>query len=73
LGQRIAPREGAPWFWSHQYQTKLQTVGLCTGDDDLVRGAPDSGKFSVVYLRNGMMIAIDCVNAVREFAQGKPA
>jgi 3-phenylpropionate/trans-cinnamate dioxygenase ferredoxin reductase subunit len=66
------PAEAAPWFWSHQYDTKLQTVGLCTGYDDLVvRGEPQDGRFSVIYLQNGRMIAIDCVNAVREFAQGK--
>jgi 3-phenylpropionate/trans-cinnamate dioxygenase ferredoxin reductase subunit len=66
------PAEAAPWFWSHQYDTKLQTVGLATAYDDLVvRGEPGEGRFSVVYLHNGRMIAIDCVNAVREFAQGK--
>jgi 3-phenylpropionate/trans-cinnamate dioxygenase ferredoxin reductase component len=61
-----------PWFWSHQYETKLQTVGLLTGYDELaVRGDPAGGKFSVVYLRQGMIIALDCINNLRDFSRGK--
>lgn len=61
-----------PWFWSHQYETKLQTVGLFTGYDELaVRGDPAGGKFSVVYLRQGVVIAMDCINSLRDFTRGK--
>jgi 3-phenylpropionate/trans-cinnamate dioxygenase ferredoxin reductase subunit len=61
-----------PWFWSHQYETKLQTVGLLTGYDELaVRGDPAGGKFSVVYLRQGVVIALDCINHLRDFSRGK--
>jgi 3-phenylpropionate/trans-cinnamate dioxygenase ferredoxin reductase subunit len=61
-----------PWFWSTQYDLKLQTVGLSTGHDQaLLRGSPDSRAFSVVYLRGGRVIALDCVNMVRDFVQGK--
>jgi len=79
-GKRVAdaimgrpPREEpVPWFWSHQFDVKLQTAGLFNGYDDLVvRGEPGSGKFSVVYLRQGVVIAVDTVNNVRDFAQGK--
>ena len=61
-----------PWFWSNQYDLKLQTVGLSTGfDDTVVRGDPAVRSFSVVYLRDGRVIALDCVNAVKDYVQGK--
>jgi 3-phenylpropionate/trans-cinnamate dioxygenase ferredoxin reductase subunit len=61
-----------PWFWSNQYDLRLQTVGLSRGFDELVmRGDPDRGSFSLVYLRGGRVIALDCVNATRDFAQGR--
>ena len=61
-----------PWFWSNQYDLKLQTVGLSRGHDDLVvRGDPATRAFSLVYLRDGAVIALDCVNVVRDYAQGR--
>lgn len=64
--------DSVPWFWSHQYDLKLQTVGLSMGFDDVVvRGDPDTRSFSVVYLRQGRVIALDCVNATRDYVQGK--
>ncbi|MCY1285450.1 Ferredoxin--NAD(P)(+) reductase fdr [compost metagenome] len=64
--------EALPWFWSDQYDLKLQTVGLSTGHDQVVvRGEPQSRSFSVVYLKEGRVIAIDSVNLVRDFVQGK--
>jgi 3-phenylpropionate/trans-cinnamate dioxygenase ferredoxin reductase subunit len=66
------PVEPVPWFWSHQFDAKLQTVGLFNSHDDfVVRGDPASGSFSVVYRRGGEVIAIDSINRVRDFAQGK--
>ena len=66
------PYAATPWFWSNQYDLKLQTVGLCQGHDDLVvRGDPDARSFSVVYLRGGRVIALDCVNAVKDYVQGR--
>jgi 3-phenylpropionate/trans-cinnamate dioxygenase ferredoxin reductase subunit len=68
----LEPYTAVPWFWSTQYDLKLQTVGLSTGHDQaLLRGSPDSRAFSVVYLRGGRVIALDCVNMVRDFVQGK--
>ncbi|URW75464.1 FAD-dependent oxidoreductase [Sphingomonas donggukensis] len=67
-----AAYDAVPWFWSNQYDLKLQTVGLSTGHDAaVVRGDPDAAGFSVVYLREGRVIALDCVNAVRDYAQGR--
>ncbi|MEZ5926871.1 MAG: FAD-dependent oxidoreductase [Parvularculaceae bacterium] len=64
--------EATPWFWSNQYDLKLQTVGLNAGYDQIVlRGDPDSRSFSIVYLRNGRVIALDCVNAVKDYVGGR--
>ncbi len=57
-----------PWFWSDQYELKLQIVGLCQGYDMVVlRGDPDSRAFSCCYLRDGELIALDAVNHARDF------
>ena len=64
--------DALPWFWSNQYDLKLQTVGLSQGHDQTVtRGDPASRSFSIVYLRESRVIALDCVNAVRDYAQGR--
>lgn len=61
-----------PWFWSNQYDLRLQTVGLSGGHDAAVlRGDPASRSFSVVYVRDGRVIALDCVNATRDYVQGR--
>lgn len=66
------PYDALPWFWSDQYDFKLQTVGLSTGfDQSVLRGNPDAGSFSVIYVRRGRVIALDCVNAVRDYVQGR--
>jgi 3-phenylpropionate/trans-cinnamate dioxygenase ferredoxin reductase component len=70
-GQDVA-YQATPWFWSNQYDLKLQTVGLSTGfDQAVVRGDPATRSFSVVYLRREKVIALDCVNMVRDYAQGR--
>ena len=66
------PYHAVPWFWSNQFDLKLQTVGLSIGHDQtVVRGDIATRSFSVVYLRRGRVIALDCVNAARDFAQGR--
>ena len=61
-----------PWFWSNQYDLKLQTVGLSTGHDSaILRGDMAARSFSLVYLKNGRVIALDCVNATRDYVQGR--
>ncbi len=67
-----APYHAIPWFWSNQYDLKLQTAGLSTGHDRAVlRGDPATRSFSVVYLKTGKVIAIDCVNATKDYVQGR--
>jgi 3-phenylpropionate/trans-cinnamate dioxygenase ferredoxin reductase subunit len=66
------PYAPVPWFWSHQYDVKLQTAGLLTGYEDfVVRGDPQTGRFSVVYLADSTIIAVDAVNQAKDFIQGK--
>ena len=66
------PYEVVPWFWSNQYDARLKTVGLLTGYDELVvRGNPSKPGFTVVYLRAGQVIALDCVNTPVDFAHGR--
>lgn len=61
-----------PWFWSNQYDLKLQTVGLSAGHDAAVlRGDPAARSFTVIYLKRGQVIALDCVNSARDYAQGR--
>lgn len=66
------PYHALPWFWSNQYDLKLQTAGLSIGHDETVlRGDPASRSFSVSYLKQGRIIAIDCVNAMKDYVQGR--
>jgi 3-phenylpropionate/trans-cinnamate dioxygenase ferredoxin reductase subunit len=61
-----------PWFWSDQYDLKLQIAGLSQGYDRAVlRGNPDSRSFSCVYLADERMIALDAVNNPKDFLQAK--
>jgi 3-phenylpropionate/trans-cinnamate dioxygenase ferredoxin reductase subunit len=61
-----------PWFWSNQYDLRLQTVGLSLGHDEaIVRGDPATRSFAVIYLKQGRVIALDCVNATRDYVQGR--
>lgn len=71
LGQGT-PYDAVPWFWSNQYDLRLQTVGLSIGyDERIVRGDPADRSFSVVYLHQGQVIAIDCVNRTKDYVQGR--
>lgn len=64
--------EAVPWFWSNQYDLKLQTVGLSDGHDAMViRGDISARSFSVLYLRAGRVVALDCVNAIKDYVQGR--
>lgn len=67
-----APYRATPWFWSNQYDLKLQTVGLSTGHDSTVlRGEPRARSFSLIYRSAGAVIAFDCVNRVKDYVQGR--
>ena len=66
------PYDAVPWFWSNQYELRLQTVGLSSGHDQIVvRGDMASRSFSLIYLKAGRVVALDCVNATRDYVQGK--
>jgi 3-phenylpropionate/trans-cinnamate dioxygenase ferredoxin reductase subunit len=66
------PYAAVPWFWSNQYDLKLQTVGLSAGHDaEVTRGDPASRSFSILYLKEGQVVALDCVNATRDYVQGR--
>jgi 3-phenylpropionate/trans-cinnamate dioxygenase ferredoxin reductase subunit len=61
-----------PWFWSDQYDLKLQIAGLARPSDRLVlRGDPASRKFAVFHLREGAVAAVEAVNAAPEYMIGK--
>jgi 3-phenylpropionate/trans-cinnamate dioxygenase ferredoxin reductase subunit len=71
LGLPFEP-PGAPWFWSNQFGTKLKSVGLFQGYDDLmVEGDPATGSFAVSYLESGVTIARDCVNNLSGYGKLK--
>lgn len=62
------PYRAVPWFWSDQADLKLQIAGLSQGFDQMVvRGNPDEEKFSVLYYKNGGLLAIDAVNDVSDY------
>jgi 3-phenylpropionate/trans-cinnamate dioxygenase ferredoxin reductase subunit len=62
-----------PWFWSDQYDLKLQIAGLSQGyDQTVIRGDPAARSFSCLYLRDGALIAVDAVNRPKDFMQSKP-
>lgn len=62
-----------PWFWSDQYDLKLQIAGLSQGYDDIViRGDMQQHSFACLYLRKGQLIAVDAVNRPKDFIQSKP-
>ena len=63
LLDRARPFVAAPWFWSDQYDVRLQMAGLSAGHDRIVvRGAPETRKFSVFYFRADRLIAVDSIN-----------
>ncbi|MEO1643490.1 MAG: FAD-dependent oxidoreductase [Pseudomonadota bacterium] len=66
------PNEDCPWFWSDQYDLKLQIAGLSAGHDEVVvRGSPEDRKFAAFYLKGGQLIAVDAVNSPPEFLASK--
>lgn len=57
-----------PWFWSDQYELKLQMVGFSSdGDTQVLRGDMSKNEFAVFYLKDGAVVAVDAVNSPREF------
>jgi 3-phenylpropionate/trans-cinnamate dioxygenase ferredoxin reductase subunit len=68
----LKPYDAVPWFWSDQYDLKLQMVGLSDGHDEaVIRGAPEEQKFSVFYFRQGALIGIDSINRPGDHMAGR--
>ncbi|MEE8439810.1 MAG: FAD-dependent oxidoreductase, partial [Micropepsaceae bacterium] len=69
---RLEPYRAVPWFWSDQYDLKLQIAGLATLDDELaLRGDPAERKFAVFHLTEGAIAAVEAVNAAPEYIVGR--
>jgi 3-phenylpropionate/trans-cinnamate dioxygenase ferredoxin reductase subunit len=68
LAGRPPPAAEVPWFWSDQFDLKLQIAGLAAGHDEVVvRGDPATERFSVLYYRDGSLLAVDAVNAPADY------
>jgi 3-phenylpropionate/trans-cinnamate dioxygenase ferredoxin reductase subunit len=66
------PFTAAPWFWSDQYDIKLQMIGLTAGFDQVVlRGKPEERKFSAFYYHDGRLLAIDSINRPADHMAGR--
>ncbi|MEM1434517.1 MAG: FAD-dependent oxidoreductase [Pseudomonadota bacterium] len=60
--------DAVPWFWSDQYELKLQMVGFSTdADTQVLRGSQAENQFAVFYLKEGKVVAADAVNSAKEF------
>ncbi len=69
---RPEPVVEVPWFWSDQYDLKLQMTGLSRpGDQIIIRGSMAERKFSACYLREGVFVACQSVNMAKDFIQSK--
>lgn len=69
---RPQPAPEVPWFWSDQYDLKLQIAGLPAGADRiLLRGEPSTGRFAVFHLKGTRIVCVEAVNAPPEFMAGK--
>ncbi|KQS53696.1 ferredoxin reductase [Brevundimonas sp. Leaf363] len=69
---RAPPPAEVPWFWSDQYDLKLQIAGLPTGADrQVVRGDPAARSFGVFHLNGDRIVCVEAVNAPPEFMGGK--
>ena len=66
-----APYVAQPWFWSDQYDTKLQIAGMNTGYDRVVTRSTDAQAISFWYYRAGILLAVDAMNDPRAYMVGK--
>jgi len=71
VGKTSTYRE-VPWFWSDQYDLKLQIAGLArVGDRLVLRGDPEARKFAIFHLRQGAVAAVEAINAAPEYLIGR--
>jgi len=67
-----APEPAVPWFWSDQYDLKLQIAGVpFDAEDLLIRGSMDTAKFAIFHMKGDRILAVEAVNAPAEFMGGK--
>jgi len=72
IASKQTPYHAIPWFWSDQYNIKLQIAGISKDHDHrVIRGHPEEERFAVFYQKEKRLIAIDTINSPREFAIGK--
>jgi len=73
LNGQLLPYNTLPWFWSEQYDTRLQIAGLSeTYDNSVIRGNPEEGRsFAMFYFKGDRMLAVDAINRPAEFMMGK--
>jgi len=72
LVDRPSPYSEVPWFWSDQYDLKLQIAGLArAGDVVVLRGDPASRKFAAFHLRDGVLAAVEAVNSAPDYIAGR--
>ena len=65
------PYHQVPWFWSDQYNIRLQIAGISQHHDHrVIRGSPEEEKFAVFYQKNKRLIAVDAINSPKEFVTG---
>ena len=66
------PAAEVPWFWTVQHGVRLQTAGVRRPDDEaVVRGEPSTGRFTVLYVRDGRLAAVDTVGSLADFNAAK--
>jgi 3-phenylpropionate/trans-cinnamate dioxygenase ferredoxin reductase subunit len=69
---RPQPPSEVPWFWSDQYDLKLQIAGLGRpGDQHVLRGDPAARKFAIFHMRDGKVAAVEAINAAAEYLVGR--
>lgn len=69
---KAKPYTEVPWFWSDQFDLKLQIAGLASAEDQLVlRGDPAARSFAVFRLRDGAIVGVEAVNAAPEYMMGR--
>lgn len=69
--QKSAPAHEVPWFWSDQYDLKLQIAGLALDADEVVERAGENGALAIYHLKQGVVRAVEAVNAPADFVIGK--
>jgi 3-phenylpropionate/trans-cinnamate dioxygenase ferredoxin reductase component len=67
LDATTPPYTDAPWYWSDQYELRIQAVGLPSGPTEVLRGNPDTGKFSLLQLDGERLVGAACVNNAKDF------